>query len=292
MRLRDKWKKRSWALLIFSSILCLSFRNQIKKLTFTSKLDKSVCVMQTDQYESEKIAIFSHAQAAHLKEELQAQSSDFEKVLYLTNWVHTKAKNHGTESSEAQTASDILSDISGDLKINSKQYTRLIGSMLKSLKIHSRVITMYPKWFELSNRPKPHHIIEVYMPFYQKWVMIDPQFNLCPMQNNVPLTALELQTALAEQEKDIQLKRLDEYHVDKRYIKDYFTYILPYIHYLQTNKWYVNKNEVKAKTCKDISELILHPQHSKIPDHHAGKHRVYTHSAASFYAPPLLKDEE
>jgi len=233
--------------------------------------------------------------------------NDIEKILVVCNWVHHLWEH---DSDNVPSASDPLSIVQ-EVMTNKKQfrcveYSIVLAGCLNALGICSRVLGLKTSDVETREYGAGHRIVEAYIPSLSKWIMIDPQANVLPVSNGIPLHAVELQDALVGKGiqsyfgwQRVQLWSIDKeicdiksdkhvYHaVSSKYFKEYINFIGQYLYYFDT---VLDNSNFEVGVSNDASKVMLVPLGAKFPTVFQGKYPInnmhYTHSVACFYPDP------
>jgi hypothetical protein len=104
-----------------------------------------------------------------------------------------------------------------------------------------------------------HAVNEVFIPDLNKWIFIDPQYDIVVTENGSPLNAVELQKAIANKEP-IQIINPNEVIGKEEYIE----WIGPYLYYFYTS---LNKGKVSVwdRIVGNKKQLTLVPEGKKEP---------------------------
>ena len=110
-----------------------------------------------------------------------------------------------------------MKEARGGKKFRCVEYGIVASTALQSLNFKARVLGLKTADVETKKYGAGHVLAEVWMPQFNKWVLIDGQFNLMPILENVPLNAVEFQQAISENKNykliDInELKTIQIYH--------------------------------------------------------------------------------
>ena len=127
------------------------------------------------------------------------------------------------------------------------------------------------------NKKGSHYVVEAYLKEYDKWCIVDGQWNAIPIRDGVPLNAVEFQKTLAHNKFSITLHNR-AFNRSKRY----FDWIGPSLYFFQ---YYVD-NRVDATERSD-KKIILVPIGAKNPVTFQRKwpiqNALYTHNISMVY---------
>jgi len=109
--------------------------------------------------------------------------NEFDKILLIRNWVNSRWKFGASHNiSYNFNALDILKRAEKGEKFFCSEYATVYIQTLASIGITARYVGLF----------KGHAVTEVWSDDYNKWVVIDPTFNLYYALDDIPLNALEL----------------------------------------------------------------------------------------------------
>lgn len=157
---------------------------------------------------------------------VQNATSDFEKVLKIQSWVNSRWKHDGDNTPKKNDAYFILKQAEKGERFRCVEYSLVASECLKSLGFKVRRVGLMTKDIEEVNYGGGHAVNEVYIPDLEKWIFIDPQYDVIATENGIPLNAVELQQVIAN-------KRTFELINPNKVIEkvDYIDWIGPYLYY-------------------------------------------------------------
>ena len=129
---------------------------------------------------------------------IENKIEDIDKVLSVLNWTHNQWRHNGSNEPSKNDALTILKEARGGKKFRCVEYGIVASTALQSLNFKARVLGLKTADVETKKYGAGHVLAEVWMPQFNKWVLIDGQFNLMPILENVPLNAVEFQQAISE----------------------------------------------------------------------------------------------
>ena len=215
-------------------------------------------------------------------------TNDIDKVLSVLNWTHNQWKHNGSNEPSKNDALTILKEARDGKKFRCVEYGIVSSSALQSLNFKARVIGLKTSDVETKKYGAGHVLAEVWMPQYNKWVLIDGQFNLMPIFENVPLNAVEFQQAIS-QNKNFKLIDING-EVSMKRRKSYLSFIFDYLYYIDTK--FDNRNIPSNERIlyEGKPSLMLVPLGAKKPSIFQIKYpldnMVYTNSVNDFYKIP------
>jgi hypothetical protein len=212
--------------------------------------------------------------------ELGKLESDRDHLQTLKNclmWVHGRWKHSGATMPRKSDPISILKEAETGRRFKCSEYAIVLKASLASLGIRARRLNLLTASSGTSSFGMTHALVEAYMPEYKKWVMADGQFGTIPMLEGIPLSAVELQSALAS------ARQVAFWNMKRKDFKSYKDFIYPYLFYFST----AFDNRITA-TSKRKTSFILAPLGAKRYKKAWGRSfpPVYTNSKMEFYREP------
>ena len=206
-------------------------------------------------------------------EELVAHAvSDIERVAIVTDWVHNLWQHHGSNAPKEGHPLFILREVAKGERFRCVEYAVVIEGCLQALGIPARTLGLKMKDVETRASSAGHVVTEAYLKDMDKWVMIDGQWNAIPFIGSTPISAVELQAAIALKDRELTFPKLSR----SRGLL-YKKWMSPYLYYFD-----VTLNGTR---------IMLAPEGAKEPTVFQQKWPltvdVFTHSVRDFYARPL-----
>ena len=208
-------------------------------------------------------------------------TSDFEKVLKIQSWVNSRWKHDGENTPEINDAYYILKQAEKGERFRCVEYSVVAGACLQSLGFKVRNIGLMTKDINDVNYGGGHAVNEVYISDLNKWIFIDPQYDVIATENGIPLNAVELQQVIAN-ERPFEIINPNQIITKEEYTK----WIGPYLFYFYTS---LNKGKVSIwdRIVGNKRQLTLVPKGEKEPKYFQRLFRLnnmyFTNSAADFY---------
>lgn len=212
--------------------------------------------------------------------------TDLEKVRSISSWVHKLWKHDGYNAPEKNDALYILEEVKKGQQFRCVEYGIVTTACLNAIGLPSRTLALKTKDVETTPSGAGHVVMEVFLNDFNKWVMVDPQWDAIFCLNDIPLNAVELQKAITEK-KDIQILSDDKELNPNQYI----AWIYPYLYYF-SHKFDNRENIPKEDKIKinGKSDIMLVPIGAKNPTIFQRKfpidYCIYTHSVLDFYSKP------
>jgi hypothetical protein len=213
-------------------------------------------------------------------------TTDFEKVSKIQSWVQSRWKHDGNNVPEYNNAMYILKEAEKGRRFRCVEYSIVANQCLSALGFKIRGLGLMARDINDVKWGGGHVANEVYLDDVQKWVFIDPQYDVIPVADGVPLNAVELQNHIFEN-KDFELLNPNG-TITK---EEYCAWVGPYLYYFTTSIK-GEKVEVKDRILGNKKQLTLYPNGAKKPVYFQKIMRIntshYTHSLEDFY-PTLSK---
>jgi hypothetical protein len=225
-------------------------------------------------------------------ENLVANSStDFEKLQYVSNWVHNLWKHDGNNEPQRRDPISILEEVEQGKRFRCVEYSIVINGCLNALGIPSRILSLKTADCETRESGAGHVVVESFIAEHNKWIMVDGQWDIIPTVDNVHLNAVEFQKAITENNVDLRLSSLSGN------INGYLDWIFPYLYYFSCpfdNRVAVGFDFLgfQDETARSLFELMLVPRGASKPKVFQKRFPInnvaHTNSIESFYHSPLL----
>lgn len=170
---------------------------------------------------------------ARMKEEYKLEQlvadvdDDFVRVKLISSWVSGLWDHHGSNTPEKNDPISIVSEAEEGERFRCVEYSIVVNGALNSLGIPARTVSLKTKNVQWTLWGAGHVVVEAYLEDLGKWIMIDGQWDVIPVLNGTPLSAIELQQALAsEYTSGLGVASLTEANAD-----EYFKWIEKYLYY-------------------------------------------------------------
>ena len=210
---------------------------------------------------------------------IEGRKGDMEKVLAVLNWTHQQWKHNGSNMPSKSDALTILNEAKNGKKFRCVEYGIVSSSALLALNYKARVLGLCTKKVETAKSSAGHVLAEVWLPAFNKWALIDGQYNIMPVLNGVPLNAVEFQSAIAQKKKFTLVDINGTVSKWRRFL--YLRFIRRYLYYF---------NVSNIKSIDDKTTLYLVPISAKNPTVFQRKfpikNALYTNSTKDFYKKP------
>lgn len=134
--------------------------------------------------------------------EIAGTKTDFDKAVNLLNWISSNIYHYGNYDNHiTNKATELFHYALGkgeEYGINCRSLSLALTECLLAIGIKARTIYIMPfSPYDFDN----HVVCEAWISEMDKWIMLDPTYNLYASFNNIPLNIYELRGLLANQEE-------------------------------------------------------------------------------------------
>ena len=222
-------------------------------------------------------------QRYHLNNLVKPCKDQESAALTICHWVHTQWNHNGSNLPSKSDALSILEEAKAGKLFRCVEYGITIAAALNAQGIKSRTLGLKMQGADTISSGAGHVVTEAWLSDLKKWVMIDGQFDVIPYNNNIPLSAFELQQAINTNSKSITMRSIS----GDITTKDYIEWIKPYLYFfdIELN----NQEEYGLEKRLKRQGIMLTPLHEKCLTVFQNKSPMSyqcTHSVRSFYAKP------
>lgn len=215
-------------------------------------------------------------------------NSEFEKILHLLKWTNNRWVHSGSNEPSKSNTITILKEASEGKKFRCVEYGIVLRTVLASNDIKARTLGLKTRDVETTKYGAGHVLTEVWSTQFNKWFMLDAQFNIVPVLDNIPLNAVEFQNAII-QRKNFKLVDIDG-EVESKLAQGYMDFIPHYLYYFD---YTFDQREVAYDELFKVNDkgyLMLVPLGAKKPTVFQRKWPMnyfeYTNSMNDFYRKP------
>jgi hypothetical protein len=215
--------------------------------------------------------------------------TETEKALTILEWTNKQWAHNGNNEPSKADALTILKEASTGNMFRCVEYGIVSTDALLSVGLRARVVSLKSKDAETCKTGAGHVLAEVWLSDYNKWALIDGQYNMMPMLNKVPLNAVEFQEAIVNKRPFQLVNRKGE--IPKKERKRYLQFIPHYLYFFDIN--FDNRRNLLSEDrylYKGKDLLMLVPKGAKHPKIFQRKFDIgnvyYTNSASDFYRRP------
>jgi transglutaminase-like putative cysteine protease len=215
-----------------------------------------------------------------LEEQVAGSTSDFERVRVICHWVHGLWRHDGNNVPAQFDPIFIITQAQQGQRFRCVEYGIVIAGCLKALGIPARVLGLKTSDVETRASGAGHVVAEAYLRDEGRWVMVDGQFDAVPVLGARPLSAVELQQALATSAPGLTVASLSQ--VDA---PSYFGWVGEYLYYLDAQ---LDQRGPGVDT--ELWTLMLvpigAPQPTAFQGRSGGPYFLFTDALADFYPVP------
>lgn len=211
---------------------------------------------------------------------ISGSKNDLERVEKLCHWVHGLWKHNGRNEPIKKGPISIIEEAKRGKRFRCVEYSVVLSGCLNAVGIPARIVSLMTKDVETRKSGAGHVVVEAYLRDMEKWIFVDPQWDVIPCLDGVPLNAVEFQRMLAKRKKELGILSLSRKNAHK-----YFRWISPYLYYFavkfDNRVW---KTDVSSKRVMLVPIGAREPKvfQRRFPMYNV----IYTHSINSFYPEP------
>ncbi|WP_242916198.1 transglutaminase-like domain-containing protein [Pontibacter liquoris] len=213
--------------------------------------------------------------------------NDTEKALRMVHWVHQQWQHNGMNEPSKPDALTILSEVKEGKQFRCVEYGIVTTACLNAIGLPARTMGLKMKEAETIEFGAGHVLLEVYLPDLQKWVLLDGQFDVMPVLNNVPLNAVEFQQAIASNYDQLEIRSLSGASKAQ-----YANWVYPYLYYFDVKFDNREGADFTREKVDGKQSLMLVPTGARQPKVFQRIKPIdyckYTNSVADLYAPPVM----
>lgn len=223
----------------------------------------------------------------NLDELVKGLTTDSARALRVVNWCHRQWAHNGNNEPVKSDALSILAEVKEGKLFRCVEYGIVTTSALQALGIPARVLGLKTKEADITPSGAGHVLLEVYLRDMKKWVLLDGQFDIMPVLNNIPLNAVEFQNAIANNYEKLEIRSLSGASKS-----NYTRWVYPYLYYMDIR--FDNRQGAGLVSERRDGKigLMLVPNGAKnltmFQNVRAIDNVIYLHSLADFYAAPGL----
>ncbi len=222
----------------------------------------------------------------NLTQLIKSASSDKERALIILDWTHSQWTHNGSNTPSKSDAITILKEAKKGNNFRCVEYGIVAKSALLSLGIKARGIGLQTKDVEICKYGAGHYLSEVWLSDLNKWVLIDGQFNIMPVLNNIPLNAVEFQKAIINKDPFILINSKGE--ISRSEYTAYMNFIPHYLFYFTTSfdqRQIVNNDIFKIEGKSSIMLVPLNERNPTVFQKiYPSNDYIYTNKLNDFYS--------
>lgn len=215
--------------------------------------------------------------------------NEIEKIKAILHWSSCQWEHNGSNSPSKSDALTILKEAKAGNQFRCVEYGILAAASLNSIGIHARVLGLKTRDLEKVKFGAGHVVTEVYSHEYSKWIFIDPQMDILPTLEGIPLNAVEFQKAILNESQNIELIN-SKGKVEQKPAKDYINWIGKYLYFFDVAFDQRIDYSVDKKGFEGKKRIMLVPLGVENPTIFQRKFKIdyciYTNSLNDFYIKP------
>lgn len=216
-------------------------------------------------------------------------NSEFEKIKSILDWTNSQWSHNGSNSPSKSDALTILKEAKEGKQFRCVEYGIVAAAAMNSIGIPARTLGLKSRDVEKVRRGAGHVVTEAYSKELGKWIFMDPQMNIIPVLNGVPLNGVEFQREIYNKNPELKLinKQGELNSEDKR---NYIKWIGKYLFYFDVLFDQKTLDSDKFKSINGMTKLTLVPVGHKEPKVFQRRYKInysyYTNSLNDFYVKP------
>ncbi len=203
-------------------------RSDVLKISFNNEKQLDLSIPYSDFSNNDNL--IELRKSFQLDTLISEKNTDFENVMNIQSWVHSRWEHDGENTPEKNDPTYILEQAKKGERFRCVEYSIVTSACLKSLGFIVRGLWLKTRDVDVVNSGAGHVVNEVYLKDIGKWFFIDPQFDILVEKNGIPLNAVEFQEAIVNNEK-IEIVNPSKEILDNDYIK----WVGPYLFYFTTS---------------------------------------------------------
>ncbi|MEL7586159.1 MAG: transglutaminase-like domain-containing protein [Prolixibacteraceae bacterium] len=215
--------------------------------------------------------------------------SDIGKIKNILDWTNRQWEHNGSNNPTKQDALTILKEAHEGKQFRCVEYGIVATAALNSIGIPARTLGLKTRDVEKVMRGAGHVVTEAYSEELDKWIFIDPQFNIIPVLNGYPLNGIEFQKEIFN--KNDSLKLINKQgELTKEDSEQYIKWVGKYLFYFDVLFDQKTLNAEKFKAINGMTKITLVPVGYQEPRIFQRRSKIdfsyYTHSLNDFYRKP------
>lgn len=217
-------------------------------------------------------------------------NTEFEKIKSILDWTNSRWSHNGSNSPSKSDALTILKEAKEGKQFRCVEYGIVAAAAMNSIGIPARTLGLKSRDVEKVRRGAGHVVTEAYSKELGKWIFMDPQMNIIPVINGVPLNGVEFQREIYNKNPELKLinKQGELNSEDKR---NYIKWIGKYLFYFDVLFDQKTLDSDKFKSINGMTKLTLVPVGYKEPKVFQRRYKInysfYTNSLNDFYRKPF-----
>lgn len=272
----------------FFQLINISPSSRLKEISHTSETPNTLYTFfYADTTANEYLRELRNQYIAELP--VNGQQKELDKILEVLDWTSRQWEHNGSNNPSKSDALTILKEADEGKQFRCVEYGIVATSALNSIGIPARTLGLKSRDVEKVRSGAGHVVTEVYSKKLDKWIFIDPQFNMMPTLNGNPLNGVEFQKEIYSKNAGLKLvNKLGE--VSKEDSENYIKWVGKYLFYFDVLFDQQTLDATKFKTINGLTKLTLVPVGYKEPHIFQRKYKIdysyYTNSLNDFYQKP------
>lgn len=217
------------------------------------------------------------------------KTNEIDKIRAILHWTNSQWEHNGFNTPSKSDALTILEEAKEGRQFRCVEYGIVASAGLNAIGIPSRVLSLKTRDVQKVKRGAGHVVTEAFSTQYDKWIFIDPQYDVMPTVNGVPLNAVEFQKAILYERESIELVNEDGV-VAEDFSESYISWIGKYLFYFDVLFDQRVDYEINYKTFEGKKKLMLVPLKADYPKIFQRKNHIdyciYTNAINDFYRDP------
>jgi hypothetical protein len=272
----------------FYQLINVSPSSSIKEISYSMKAPDSLYrFLYSDTLDNEYLRELKNTYKLDIL--ANSQERELDKILSILDWTSNQWEHNGSNNPSKQDALTILKEAREGKQFRCVEYGIVATSALNSIGIPARTIGLKTRDVEKVMRGAGHVVTEVFSREYDKWIFIDPQFNILPILNGKPLNGVEFQKEIYN--KNVNLKLINKQgELNKTDFENYIKWVGKYLFYFDVLFDQSTLNSTNFKSINRMTKLTLVPVGFKEPRIFQRRSKIdysyYTNSLNDFYKKP------
>lgn len=212
-------------------------------------------------------------------------ADDLDRVRRLATWTRSRWRHNGSNEPSRPDPLTVLAEAEAGARFRCVEYAEVLAAALSAVGVPARVLGLQRADVETAERDAGHVVAEAWLRDAQRWMLVDGQFDTVAMRGADPLSARELQTALADGDPALRIESFSGMPGGA-----YKLWIAPYLHfYMRSGRRWTTGAPAGMPSLMLIPPGASPPKvfQRRFPQHY----RRATESVGAFYAPPPRCDQ-
>ncbi|MFO8000443.1 MAG: transglutaminase-like domain-containing protein [Marinilabilia sp.] len=223
---------------------------------------------------------------------VKGQNNDLDKIKSVLDWTNKQWEHNGSNKPSKQDALTILKEAHEGKQFRCVEYGIVATTALNSIGIPARTLGLKTQDVEKVMSGAGHVVTEVYSKEFEKWIFIDPQSNIIPTLNGIPLNGVEFQREIYNKNEKLKLVN-KQGELSTEDSEKYINWVGKYLFYFDVLFDQKTPDSSNVKKINGMTKLTLVPVGHKEPRIFQRKNKIdfsyYTHSLKDFYRKPEQK---